>query len=411
MSKVAPSPVRARWLRWTVFGGLAVLVAGGLAAVLWPSPDPEALSKKAGNAFMARQFDRAEADLDRVFKLRTPTPFDWFLRAQILMTKDRVDEALAALARVPDDHPMAIQARVEEGQLELRRSRYRPAEAAFLRALAIDPKLVKPRRELVYIYGMQLRRPELDATFRALSEVSTLVYSEVFLWCLTRRGVSWHVREIVATMKACIEADPDDRWARFGLAEGLRSMSRFDEAESALAPLPESDPVARAIRVRLALERGDDEAAESLLAGGPADHLDLALLRGRFALTRGNGPEAVRQFRIAYNQAPNLREAVLGLGQALKTIGDPAAGPLLEESLKHERLGSLIQRAAVEKNRDDPGLMRDLGAACAAIGRFPEARVWYNLAITKDPLDTAAQQGLARVKEAEAEAKATPAAR
>jgi tetratricopeptide (TPR) repeat protein len=402
MSKVAPGPVRTGRRKAFVLGGLAFLAVVALVALFWPSPDVEELSKQARQEFMDRQFDRAEADLDRVFRLRSPTPIDWMLRAQLLMAKGRVEEALGALARVPDDHPMAAQARLQAGQLELRRSRYVPAEAEFLEALKLDPRQVQARRELVYIYGMQLRRPELNATFRALSEVSPLTFSDAFLWCLTR-GVSWDAAEMVETLKKCIQADPNDRWARLGLAEALRELGRFDEAVAALAPLPESDPRARSARVRLALEQGDDQLAESLLAGGPADNLDLALLRGRFALARGDGPEAVRQFRIAHDQAPNLREAVLGLGQALKTTGDlAAAAPLLEEARKHEKLGSLIQRAAAEKNRDDPALMHELGAACADVGRIPEARAWYNLAITRDPLDTRAQQALARLQDPEA---------
>ena len=255
---------------------------------------------------------------------------------------------------------------------------------------------------------MQLRRPELNRAFQDLAKLVPLDFNQVFLWCLTR-GVTWEAAEIVETLKKCVEADPDDRWSRLGMAEGLRELSRFDEAEAILAPLPDSDPEARASRVRISLDRGDDQTADALLAAGPADNLRLALLRGRFALARGEGPEAIRQYQIAYNQAPNLREAVLGLGQALKTTGNlTAAAPLLEEARKHEILGSLIQKAAVPKNRDDPTLIKELGAACAAIGRYPEARAWYNLAISQDPLDTLAQQGLAEVKKKEAETKATP---
>jgi Flp pilus assembly protein TadD len=184
------------------------------------------------------------------------------------------------------------------------------------------------------------------------------------------------------------------------MAEGLRELGRLDEAESALAPLPESDPIARASKVRIALDRGDVQAADTLLETGPTDDIDLALLRGRFALARGDGPEAVRQFQIAYNLAPTLREAVLGLGQALKNTGELAvAAPLTEEVRKHERLGSLVQKAAIEKNRDDPSLTRELAAACADLGRLHEARAWYNLAVTRDPLDTQAQEGLAQVNE------------
>jgi Flp pilus assembly protein TadD len=184
------------------------------------------------------------------------------------------------------------------------------------------------------------------------------------------------------------------------MAEGLRELGRFDEAEAALAPFPESDPVARASRVRIALDRGDAQAAETLLETGPSDDVDLALLRGRFALARGDGPEAVRQFRIAYQLAPTLREAILGLGQAFRNTGDlDTAAPLTEEARKHERLSSLILKAAVLSNRDDPVLMKELGAACADIGRLYEARAWYNLAVKRDPLDPQAQEGLAGVKE------------
>jgi tetratricopeptide (TPR) repeat protein len=406
MSKVATTPARIGQTG-VILGALALLAGGGLFAFFWFSPDAETLARRASQEFMAREFDLAEADIARVSRMRSPTPLDWMLRAQIAVVKGREAEAIEALGKVPDEYPMAWQARLEAGQLELRRNRYVAAEELFLAAIKLDPKrAVQARRELVYIYGMQLRRPELNANFRELAEIAPLNDSQVFLWCLTR-GVSWDAAEIIDTLKKCLDADPNDRWARIGMAEQLCKLTRFDEAEAAVAPLPESDPIARATRVRIALERGDDQTAESLLAGGPADNLNLALLRGRFALARGNGPEAVRQFRIAHDQAPNLREAVLGLGQALKTTGNlTAAGPLLEEGRKHERLGGLVQRAAVEENRNDPALMRDLGDACAAIGRYPEARAWFNLAITRDLFDTQAQQGLARVKQLEEEAKA-----
>jgi tetratricopeptide (TPR) repeat protein len=402
MSKVAQELVDKR--RFTMNIGLIMVIVALVAltiAAFRPKPDAETLSKQARDAFMAQRYDAAEADLEQALKLRKgqPTAFDLVLQAQLFMMKGRNDEALQALIQVPDDHPMASQARLQAGQLELRRSRYGPAEKLFLQALKIDPKMERARRELIYIYGIQLRRRDLNASFRELSEISPLTYSETFLWSLSR-GVTWEAVEIVATLKKCLEADPTDRWARIGMAEGLRELGRLDEAESALAPLPESDPIARASKVRIALDRGDVQAADTLLETGPTDDIDLALLRGRFALARGDGPEAVRQFQIAYNLAPTLREAVLGLGQALKNTGELAvAAPLTEEVRKHERLGSLVQKAAIEKNRDDPSLTRELAAACADLGRLHEARAWYNLAVTRDPLDTQAQEGLAQVNE------------
>ncbi len=37
---------------------------------------------------------------------------------------------------------------------------------------------------------------------------------------------------------------------------------------------------------------------------------------------------------------------------------------------------------------------------CESLNRREEARAWYRLAITRDPLDTQAQQGLTRVEQA-----------
>lgn len=385
-------------IRATVLGIAALLSIAGLAAFGWPAPDPESVHRRVEEELASGRFDRAGAELARLN--REPTPPDRMLRARVAMALGRVPQAIDELARVPDDSPVAAEARLRAGQLELRRDRYVAAEAALIRAAELDPRRVQALRELVYIYGMQLRRPELNATYRRLSEVSTLGYQDIFLWCLTR-GVSWDPREVTESMARCIAADPSDRWSRLGLAEGLRQRNRFDEAEAALVPLLDSDPDARSLRVRIALDRGDDGAAESLLASGPAGHVGLELLRGRFALARNDGPEALRHYWVAHSREPNLRDSIFGLGQALQMTGDPAAaGLLIEESRKHDRLGSLVQRAAVEANRGDPALIRDLGAACAAIGRIPEARAWYNLAITRDPFDAPAQQALARLKDA-----------
>ena len=79
------------------------------------------------------------------------------MMARLAMATGRTNEALVNLAHVTDDHPAAAQARLWEGQLELRRQRARAAESSLRRAIAIDPGLVAARRELVYLYGMQRR--------------------------------------------------------------------------------------------------------------------------------------------------------------------------------------------------------------------------------------------------------------
>jgi Flp pilus assembly protein TadD len=224
-----------------------------------------------------------------------------------------------------------------------------------------------------------------------------MTFDELFSWCLTRNTV-WEPFERAQVLRRFVAADLDDRWSRVALAETLRQIDRTGEATQVLAVLPESDPDARAVRARIALDRGDDRAAEAILAGGPADHPELALLRGQFALAHGDGPVAVRHFRAAYAALPDDRDTVFGLGTALALVGDHAAAPFLRDAKAYDTLGALLTGAANRANRKDPALMRTLGAACEAVRRLPEARAWYNLAIQTDPLDAAAQRALHRLR-------------
>ena len=125
MSKLVPDRPRLRNAKGVIIGILA-FAAGGLGAtyLLRSSADPETLAQRAGAAFMDRRFDDAEANLARVKQLRPSTPLDLMLAAQLAIVQGRVDEAIGALAKVPDDYSMASQARIEAGQLELRRYRY-----------------------------------------------------------------------------------------------------------------------------------------------------------------------------------------------------------------------------------------------------------------------------------------------
>src|SRR5262249_45717464 len=151
-------------------------------------------------------------------------------------------------------------------------------------------------RELIYIYGMQLRRAELGNQFRALAQLGPLSFGDAFVWTLTQ-GFPWDPAEMVKTLESFVKADPADRWSRVGLAESLRELGQLDQAEQVLRALDEADPEARAARARLALDRGDVAAVASLLAAGPADHPELELMRGRIALLNHQVPAAIKHLR------------------------------------------------------------------------------------------------------------------
>jgi tetratricopeptide (TPR) repeat protein len=396
-------------VRWRRFGVGLLLVALGVVAAsvaaLWrPKADPDQLWNQARVAFEQRRFDQTESLLRQVGRLRDPTPLDWMLRGEVALARNRPKEASADLDGVPDTHPMGPQARLQQGQIELRRGRARMAEQHYLRAVQLDPRLVQAHRELIYIYGMQLRRRELADQFRALAQRSPLSQRDVFIWCLTR-GCVWDPPEVVATLERFLKADPTDRWSRLGLAANLRQMRRLEEAAVALGPLPDSDPDARALRAMLALDRNEPAAAQALLADGPTDHAELALLRGRLALSQNDPDTALRHFRLAEAADPEQRDTVFYLGLALRKVGDEAAAkPYVEKARRFDQLNALVQRASTKDGRDDPHLSLDLGAACEAVHRIPEARAWYRVAIARDPFDADAQKALYRLAQQDSEA-------
>lgn len=389
-------PARRSFAVATLLPLLAALSAG-----CGRGGDPTAAWNEAKTAFEARDWDRMEASLDRVEELRPPTPEDWMLRAQLLMGRDRNGEAIETLGRVPDSYPLAATARLQAGQLLLRAGRTRAAEAELLRAAAMKPAEVQARRELVFLYGTQSRWRPLGEQFRAMAEVTALSMEDVTLWCLSR-NMTWDPETVHADLSRFLAADPEDRMSRLALVDNLRRRQYLDEAEAALAPLPDADPDARAERAKLALDRGDAERAEALLKGGPAEHVELARLRAQFDQVRGDNAAALAQYRIAHRLDPDNRDTLFGLGSTLALIGKAdEAAPYLKKTRDYDAIAPVIERLASMKRADDPRLFHTMGAAYEAVGRPDEARAWFRLAIARDPLDSEAQQALYRLKPTE----------
>jgi tetratricopeptide (TPR) repeat protein len=316
------------------------------------------------------------------------------LRGQLALGLGRPDEALAELARVPDEHYMAARARLLAGQIELRRDRFRFAEEALREAVRLDPKLVQAHRERINIYGYQLRRPELAGEFLALSRLTKLGFDELVHWGLMQ-GETWEPTGAAQVLERCVAADPADRWSRLALSEIKRKAGAVDEAEDALAGLAPDDPAAIAARTRIALDRNDRGRAGRLLASGPPGDPTLARLRGRVALSEGHARAALNHFQVAFEAQPDVHEVVTGLIAALTILGDAEAlEPLRNLAARRDRLDRLIQRAASRVSREDRDLSLRLGDACSDLHRDAEARGWYKLAIARDPLDSRAQRAL-----------------
>src|SRR5437879_585762 len=91
---------RRIWLAWTASTlVVSALAAWGYWAVRRERSDPETLWAQAQADLQGGRFERVEAAVARLARLREPTPRDWLLRAQLAVARNRTEEALADLAR------------------------------------------------------------------------------------------------------------------------------------------------------------------------------------------------------------------------------------------------------------------------------------------------------------------------
>jgi tetratricopeptide (TPR) repeat protein len=376
-----------------VLGGFCLLWRGHARGV------PDRLWTEAEAALRAGRIDLAAAKLHKLEVLRAPTPLDWLLRAQIATALGHDALALESLSRVDPQHALAPQAALLAGRIERKQHRLRRAEASFRRALAKEPGLIDAHKELIYIYGIQLRKQDVDAEFKAMSRLEQLTHHDLFTWGLTH-FTDWDPG-ISVELEAAIKADPGDRHSRLALATLLFDQPDAESRVLAiLEPLPCDDPQAAALRVELSLVHGRGEEAIALLDKAPRGNAQLARLRGRAALLRNDHAAAIRHFQDALGEASYDRVSISELGKALVLAGDrPAAERYLERARRLDEVYNLINRVSRPNRENQPPDLIRLGKACEAAGLREEARGWYALAIEREPLDAVAQQAFAGLRQ------------
>jgi tetratricopeptide (TPR) repeat protein len=371
--------------------GVALLA---FSVVPQSTPNSEALRQQARAAAQATRWDEAEAALRQ---LRNPTPSDWLLRSLVGIERKDPETAVAYLRGASKDESLKVQVSLLSGRIELARFRAGKAEESLRQALRLDDKLVEARRLLVYLYGTQGRRSELLEQFSVLAEQSPLTFELLRHWCTAHQDRIRDPAELKPDLERFHENDTNDRYSRLGLAIVYRQLNFLDRSKAILEPLPDSDPDARACRAEIEFDRGNSAASAQLLADGPEKHAKLARLRGRLALNRGDGPAAVRFFRLSDSLEPNESETIYGLSRALRLSGDSAAAEPFARRVDAHR--SLRDELSKTEDASEPKtiLCCRMASLCESAGYLPEARGWYRLAISIDPFQEDAQRALFRL--------------
>jgi tetratricopeptide (TPR) repeat protein len=380
--------------------GVAAIVMGAGWYFTSREADPKALVERAEVELQAGRFDDAWACVRRLERIRPPTAPDRLLRARIASGMGDDTAALKELQFINEESKVGAQALFMIGLVERRRNRLRLAEDAYRKALQLEPELIQARRELIYILGMQSRRRELDAEFKALAELVPLTRYDLYIWGLTH-FVTWG-SDSANELAAFIEADPEDRKSRVAMAALLLSQPGQEaRVEELLKPLPRDDPEVLALLIEQEISRGRVDEATSMIARTNSDDPHLARLRGQIALRQGDRAAAVRYFRQALSDAPYDRISNAELGKALMLQGDRAAAETYMARARHlDEVYNLVTTIGKPRQTGEIADLNRLGGACESAGLLDEARGWYMLVIDQNALDPEAQQGLKRIRSA-----------
>ena len=399
---IPPGRGSRRWLPAAIAAALAVAACVAWAASR-PGRTPEGVRARLRADLLGGPIERSEEALDWLARHDRLTTPDLMAKARVAQLRGRPDEAVATLATIGGRDAVAARAALMIGLIHLGRDRARLAEASFREALEIDPGLTDARYELIRIYGRQQRLAALDEQYHALANRDALDFERLNFWVLAR-NTPWNAAEDIDLLVKWVEADPEDRASRLALAEGNRRLGRTDRAREVLAPLPDSDLDARALRAQLAMDGGDTDGAARLLDLPSAPHAGLARLRGQLALARRDPRAAVRELALAYRLDPGDRPTLVALGSALTSVGaSDTARPFFDAMTRFRALDALVLRLATPE-AIDADILERIGSACEAVGRRTEARAWYTLAIARNPLQARAQQGLFRLGRATTDA-------
>ncbi|WP_152049397.1 FG-GAP-like repeat-containing protein [Tautonia marina] len=399
---------------WWISGPAFLLIVGGLAwcSVRTWGPDlldgrfggnrPDSSSNRPNtaepswdailDATRAQQWPRVEALLRDWIDRRDDDGRARLMLAQLLVSSNREGEAARTLAAVGQDDPAFAEARTFLGEMALAASDAPRAELAFRQAAEADPNAVSPRGRLIYLLSLQLRTAEareaLWEIFEATGEPGVLIDL-----VLEATKAEIDVRGIGPEIEQFLRQSPDDPFLRRAHGLALLWQGELTEALPHLEAAAEAlvdDPLGRfslaECRAQLGLPVRLPEDLGSI-PDPPADAARWWLFLGRLQETES--PEAaVESFRNAVALNPESAEAHHRLSQSLAAVGDPSA----EETAL--RADTLRQRwADLRRTFTDlrshgfeasASFYTSLGDQCRDASLIPEARHWYELALTLD---------------------------
>lgn len=388
--------------------GVATFAAllSGVALVGWsmfgPGPSLPAvparfadLRARVRELARAGQFPAAEDLVARYLKRQPADGQALLMGAELAIDRPKPDpnRALDLLSRVPSSESLLqAQVQLDRGKALYRLDRYDQAEAAWTKALEIDPTIPEAGWALLDLYYVQGRPADAHRLAMRLFAVEPDPHDRVHLLLeLTRQDVEPSAPgSIVQWYEPVVRKDPGQMHASLALGLALVHDSRAEAGLNVLRTAVKEHPDSREAWAALCDGLGDanqhDELAQTVgrLPAVWADDVHFAKHRGLVAQNRRDWEVAAHEYRLAYEADPHDHEVLYRLSQALRHAGKKRdADEMDARSRSFESAREAIREVYNQANetpslglRPYPELCERLAELRSQMGRADEARAW-----------------------------------
>ena len=379
----------ASW-RYPIALWAAAALGGGLLAQ-WRAPSADEYWARAEGALRAGQIAQAELALRHVLAKREDSVRERCLLSQLAARQEDWRTAAALLEPIPDADPVAIAARVAEGDAWLRLHRARSAENCWRRAYQLDLEAREPRVRLLYLYALQLRRQQWTQKLWEMYDRGEAGLTEM-LQLMISRHATWETTDPIVEIRQFVAADPEDTHSRRALGLYLMKAGRLTLATKVLRTACQRDQQNPENWLALAeclLAASDLDALEALWSEAPASIQDDAhywIARGSWLLLCEQFASAVDCFDRALPSSLYNLELHHKLAQALRLTGER------EKATCHSAMAdalSKIERLCLSLHPGDWRVetVRLLATRCESLLLTEEARGWVRVGLAQAPAD------------------------
>jgi tetratricopeptide (TPR) repeat protein len=347
---------------------------------------------------------------DEVLK-RNPTESTALLyRGQLARDAGDPETAARLWSRVPDQPAReGATARYLEGTLFLEASRARQAEAAFLKAIALNPDYLPPHERLFKLYVAQLRAPDTRQQLEAIRRFRPWTLDELYLLVdLTGRLATSSQHS--PHLERFIRADADDWHSLVALGRFRLRDDNYAAApllfRRALAQRP-GDASVCGYLAEVLLARSDLAGARGVLAAAPADRNAPQCLwksHGLYWIGAGESQRGAACLARAVALDASDLATTYKLAQTLERTGDiHAAAPYFRRVQLLSELESILFTISDRDRNHAPNDLFDVvvqaGALLLELEMNFEAAALFEQALAWRPESPAVRDSFARARE------------